>query len=269
MTQPGRSSRCQPSCMTQTACPLRARSAGQRREITVTYDKPGTAADLRTGRLTRCANRPSNKQRVAPEKRVAVWVAVRGRAVPPKEDRPTALIQLEPIRTAVPRAANTVGACADPTSRRGARPALCLESPDDRQKAALAAAVPRPPERHALAARSHSVRGRRRLPHQPRRAAAALPLPTGPRRHRHGLWSPRLMTRSSERSGDHVAAPSTREVPPGLVPGRVEPRSSAVPRLNLSGRAQCSYGQSGRVRSAPNLRARLPSLASTDSPRQA
>jgi len=47
----------------QTACPLRARSAGQRRELTVTRGQPYTRAHLHTGRLTRCANRPS-KQRV-------------------------------------------------------------------------------------------------------------------------------------------------------------------------------------------------------------
>jgi hypothetical protein len=35
------------------------RSAGQRRVLTVTHGQPNTAADLRTGRLTRCANRPS------------------------------------------------------------------------------------------------------------------------------------------------------------------------------------------------------------------
>jgi hypothetical protein len=47
----------------QAACPLRARSAGQHREIMVTPGQPDTSADLRTGRLTHCANRPS-KQRV-------------------------------------------------------------------------------------------------------------------------------------------------------------------------------------------------------------
>ena len=48
----------------QAACPLRARSAGQRRELTATPGQPDTPAHLRTGRLTRCANRPS-KQRVS------------------------------------------------------------------------------------------------------------------------------------------------------------------------------------------------------------
>jgi hypothetical protein len=40
----------------------RARSAGQRRELTVTPGQPDTPADLRTGRLTRCANRPSQQR---------------------------------------------------------------------------------------------------------------------------------------------------------------------------------------------------------------
>jgi hypothetical protein len=40
------------------ACPLRARSGGQRRELTVTRGQPQRAAEQRTGRLTRCANRP-------------------------------------------------------------------------------------------------------------------------------------------------------------------------------------------------------------------
>ena len=38
-----------------TPCPLRARSAGQCREPTVTPGQLSTPADLRTGRLTRCA----------------------------------------------------------------------------------------------------------------------------------------------------------------------------------------------------------------------
>src|SRR5271169_6148891 len=46
------------------ACPLRARSAGQYGELTVTPGQPNRLTHLRTGRLTRCANRPS-KQRVA------------------------------------------------------------------------------------------------------------------------------------------------------------------------------------------------------------
>jgi hypothetical protein len=45
-------------CPVASACPLRARSAGQRRELTVTPGQADTPADLRTGRLTRCANRP-------------------------------------------------------------------------------------------------------------------------------------------------------------------------------------------------------------------
>jgi hypothetical protein len=59
------------SCHTrpQTTCPLRARSAGQRRVLAVTPGQPGMPADLRTGRPTRCAYRPS-KQRVA---RGAAW----------------------------------------------------------------------------------------------------------------------------------------------------------------------------------------------------
>ena len=48
----------------QTTCPLRARSAGQHWELAVTAGRADTAAHLRTGRLTHCANRPS-KQRVA------------------------------------------------------------------------------------------------------------------------------------------------------------------------------------------------------------
>jgi len=56
---------CQSSCVRpQTTCPLRARSAGQRQELTVNAGQPDTPAHLRTGRLTRCANRPS-KLRVA------------------------------------------------------------------------------------------------------------------------------------------------------------------------------------------------------------
>ena len=47
----------------QRVCPLRARSASQRREITVAPGQPYVPAHLRTGRPTRCANRPS-KQRV-------------------------------------------------------------------------------------------------------------------------------------------------------------------------------------------------------------
>jgi hypothetical protein len=46
-------------------CPLRARSAGQRRVFAVTPRQPDTPAHLRTRRLTRCANR-SFKQRVTP-----------------------------------------------------------------------------------------------------------------------------------------------------------------------------------------------------------
>ena len=38
---------------------LRARSASQRRELTVTAGQPDTPAHLRTGRPTSCANRPS------------------------------------------------------------------------------------------------------------------------------------------------------------------------------------------------------------------
>jgi uncharacterized protein (UPF0548 family) len=41
-----------------STCPLRARSAGQRRELAVTPGQPGTPARLHLGRLTRCANRP-------------------------------------------------------------------------------------------------------------------------------------------------------------------------------------------------------------------
>ena len=43
----------------QTTCPLRARSAGQRRVLTITRGQPDAPAYLRTGRLTRCAYRPS------------------------------------------------------------------------------------------------------------------------------------------------------------------------------------------------------------------
>jgi hypothetical protein len=45
-------------------CPLHARSAGQRRELTVTSGQPDVSPHQRRGRLTRCANRPS-KQWVA------------------------------------------------------------------------------------------------------------------------------------------------------------------------------------------------------------
>ena len=44
-------------------CPLRAPSAGQYGELTVTPGQPNRLTHLRTGRLTRCTNRPS-KQRV-------------------------------------------------------------------------------------------------------------------------------------------------------------------------------------------------------------
>jgi hypothetical protein len=44
---------------TMPPCPLRARSAGQRRELAVTPGQPDTPAHLRTGRLSRCVNRPS------------------------------------------------------------------------------------------------------------------------------------------------------------------------------------------------------------------
>jgi hypothetical protein len=53
---------------------LRARSAGQRRELAVTPGQPGTPAHLRTGRLTRCANRPS-EQRVILRRRLGASVA--------------------------------------------------------------------------------------------------------------------------------------------------------------------------------------------------
>src|SRR5262249_32622613 len=59
---------------------------------------------------------------------VAVWVAVQRRAAPCKEDRSITLVQLEPIGTAQPRAANAAGGSASghvqpdgPTVRR-ARP---------------------------------------------------------------------------------------------------------------------------------------------------
>jgi hypothetical protein len=51
--------------MAPPLCPLCARSAGQRRELMVTPGQPGTPAHLRTGWLTRCANRLS-KQKVRP-----------------------------------------------------------------------------------------------------------------------------------------------------------------------------------------------------------
>jgi hypothetical protein len=41
-----------------STCPLRTRSAGQRRELAVTPGQPGTPAHPHLGRLTRCANRP-------------------------------------------------------------------------------------------------------------------------------------------------------------------------------------------------------------------
>jgi hypothetical protein len=48
----------------------RARSAGQHRELTVTPGQPDTPAHLRTGRPTRCANRPVTKLLASP---VTVW----------------------------------------------------------------------------------------------------------------------------------------------------------------------------------------------------
>src|SRR5690242_15073533 len=48
-----------------SACPLRARSAGQRQELTVTPGQSEIPAHLRAGWLTRYAHRPS-KQRVSP-----------------------------------------------------------------------------------------------------------------------------------------------------------------------------------------------------------
>jgi hypothetical protein len=78
------------------ACPLRARSAGQRREITVTPGQPDTPADLWTGRLTRCANRPS-KQRVADwdhRRRVAVALDTRQRLAV-GHDHPHTLLSLD------------------------------------------------------------------------------------------------------------------------------------------------------------------------------
>jgi hypothetical protein len=41
------------------SCPSRARSTGQRRELTVTPGQPDASPHQRIGRLTRCANRPS------------------------------------------------------------------------------------------------------------------------------------------------------------------------------------------------------------------
>ncbi len=49
VSEEGRMWRC-PKCCVQ--------STGQRREITATPGQPNAAADLRTGRVTRCANRP-------------------------------------------------------------------------------------------------------------------------------------------------------------------------------------------------------------------
>ncbi len=54
----------------QTTCPLHARLAGQRRVLTVTPRQPATSAHLRTGRLTRCANRLVTKLLAAS---VTVW----------------------------------------------------------------------------------------------------------------------------------------------------------------------------------------------------
>ncbi len=69
----------------QSACPLRARSAGQRRVHAVTPGQPHARAHLRTCRLTRCANRPS-KLVIVPSSAIthpglpnpgpaAVWIA--------------------------------------------------------------------------------------------------------------------------------------------------------------------------------------------------
>jgi len=65
---------CGPGCPDRgtslKSCPLRARSAGRRRVLTVTPGQPDTPAHLRTGRLTRCANRPVTKLLALP---VTVW----------------------------------------------------------------------------------------------------------------------------------------------------------------------------------------------------
>ena len=53
------------------ACPLRARSAGQYGELTVTPGQPNRLTHLRTGRLTRCAYRPS-KQEVGADPKASV-----------------------------------------------------------------------------------------------------------------------------------------------------------------------------------------------------
>jgi len=45
----------------QGTCPLRARSAGQRRELTVTSGQADIPAHVRKGWPTRCANRPSKQ----------------------------------------------------------------------------------------------------------------------------------------------------------------------------------------------------------------
>jgi hypothetical protein len=44
------------------ACSLQARSAGQRRELTVISGQPDRPAYLPTSRLTRCANRPLSRR---------------------------------------------------------------------------------------------------------------------------------------------------------------------------------------------------------------
>ncbi len=49
-----------------SACPLRARSAGQRRELTVTPGQPDTPPDLRSGRLTRGPNAKASLPRGLP-----------------------------------------------------------------------------------------------------------------------------------------------------------------------------------------------------------
>jgi hypothetical protein len=62
--------------------------------------------------------------------RVAVWVAVHHRAAPFREDRAETLVQLEPIRTAMTRAANAVGFTA---GRRDTLRFLKCRSGEDRR----------------------------------------------------------------------------------------------------------------------------------------
>ena len=78
-----------------------------------------TSPAVRTGSDWRLAIMPGrepirttlNAVRVSTDPKVAVWVAVQRRTASCTRDRSSTLVQLEPIRTALPRAANAIGPC--------------------------------------------------------------------------------------------------------------------------------------------------------------